>query len=167
MQIKYPVALFIGRFQPFHKGHVWEVEEALKRAEKVIIGIGSSNVNDENNPFDILLRNRMIYKAIDEYGWKDRVVEVIELPDTTDEQWVKNVTREVARLGYRKSECLVVGNNDWVNDLLAAELLPVHESGMHNRDELEGVKIRRMIRTGDSSWQLRVPKSVARLISAC
>jgi nicotinamide-nucleotide adenylyltransferase len=162
--MKYPVALFIGRFQPFHNGHVWEVEEALKRAEKVIIGIGSSNISDESNPFDISLRTRMIHKLIEEYGWKDQVVGILELPDTTDDQWVKNVVREATSLGYRKSECLVIGNNDWVNDLLAKELFPVHETGLHNREELEGVKIRRMMATGDQLWQERVPTSVANML---
>ncbi|MEI6690380.1 MAG: adenylyltransferase/cytidyltransferase family protein [bacterium] len=162
--MKYPVALFIGRFQPFHNGHAWEVEEALKKAEKVIIGIGSSNVNDENNPYDVVLRDRMIHKVIDEYGWKERVVGVIPIPDTTDPQWVRNVVRGVEGLGYRKGETLVLGNNDWVNDLLAAELFPVHETGLYNRQELEGVKIRRMIRVGDSAWQERVPKGVAEIL---
>lgn len=162
--MKYPVALFIGRFQPLHKGHVWEVEEALKRAQKLIIGIGSSNVIDENNPYDASLRNIMIHKAIDEYGWKDRIVGVVEIADTTDEQWVKNVVRMVADYGYRKSECLVLGNNPWVNELLASEMFPVHETGLYNREELEGIKIRRMMRAGDSEWQNRVPESVAEIL---
>lgn len=165
MLIKYPVALFVGRFQPLHRGHVWAIEETLKRAEKVIVGIGSSNKADENNPYDVTLRNNMIYKVIEEYGWKGRIAGVIALPDTTDEQWVKNVEREVNRLGYSKSETLIVSNNDWVNDLLAGALFPVHETGLYKRQELEGLAIRRMMRVGDSTWQERVPRSVSQLLS--
>ena len=163
--MKYPIALFIGRFQPFHNGHVWEVEEGLKRAEKVIIGIGSSNITDESNPWDQRVRHEMIDLVRAERAWGDKIVAIVDLPDTTDAQWVKNVVREVEKLGYTKAETLVIGNNDWVNDLLADELFPVHETGLYNRDELEGTKIRRMMKAGDSEWISRVPKCVASLIS--
>jgi nicotinamide-nucleotide adenylyltransferase len=164
MLIKYPVALFVGRFQPLHRGHVWAMEEALKRAEKVIVGIGSSNITDENNPYDVTLRNNMIYKVIEEYGWKGQIAGVIALPDTTDEQWVKNVEREVNRLGFNRSETLVVGSDERVNDLLSGALFPVHETGLYKPMELEGLAIRRMIRVSDSTWQERVPRSVAQLL---
>jgi nicotinamide mononucleotide adenylyltransferase len=36
----------------------------------------------------------------------------------------------------------------------------VYESGLFNRDELEGVKIRKMMRSGDEKWKSRVPKEV-------
>jgi len=36
----------------------------------------------------------------------------------------------------------------------------VMESGLFNRDELEGVKIREMMRAGDEGWKLRVPKEM-------
>ena len=35
-------ALFIGRFQPFHKAHLSDVKLALKECDKIIIAIGSS-----------------------------------------------------------------------------------------------------------------------------
>ena len=38
------------------------------------------------------------------------------------------------------------------------------ETGLFNREELEGVKIRVLMRAGDMNWKLRVPKEVAELI---
>ena len=37
-------ALFIGRFQPFHLGHLKDIQGISREVDKVIIGIGSSNV---------------------------------------------------------------------------------------------------------------------------
>ena len=45
-------ALIVGRFQPFHKGHLFLIKKALEKANKIIIGIGSANIIDENNPID-------------------------------------------------------------------------------------------------------------------
>jgi len=44
--------LIIGRFQPFHKGHLHAIEHALKEVDELIIAVGSSQyVNTEDNPW--------------------------------------------------------------------------------------------------------------------
>ena len=46
------IALFIGRFQPLHHGHVYVLGNILKSYKKVKIGIGSSQLsNTPNDPF--------------------------------------------------------------------------------------------------------------------
>lgn len=56
--------IFIGRFQPFHLGHKSVVDEALKRAKRVIMLIGSSNLpRSLRNPFTVAERTDMIKNA--------------------------------------------------------------------------------------------------------
>ena len=44
--------LFIGRFQPFHNGHLQDIKNALKEVDELIIAIGSSqHFNTKENPF--------------------------------------------------------------------------------------------------------------------
>ena len=43
-----PTALFIGRFQPLHKGHIAVIKNLMKKYDKVLVGIGSA----ENYQFD-------------------------------------------------------------------------------------------------------------------
>jgi cytidyltransferase-like protein len=43
-------ALYIGRFQPFHGGHLWLFNQSLKLGKKVWIGIRDVEP-DENNPW--------------------------------------------------------------------------------------------------------------------
>jgi cytidyltransferase-like protein len=47
---KMKYSLFIGRWQPFHKGHYWLINERLKLGKKVWIGIRDVEP-DENNPW--------------------------------------------------------------------------------------------------------------------
>ena len=53
--------LLIGRFQPFHLGHLDALKFALSKVEKLWIGIGSSNKpNQKQNPFSADERKQMI-----------------------------------------------------------------------------------------------------------
>jgi cytidyltransferase-like protein len=47
---KKPTALFIGRFQPFHAGHLRLIEEGLKRVGQACIAVRDTEGIDEKNP---------------------------------------------------------------------------------------------------------------------
>jgi bifunctional NMN adenylyltransferase/nudix hydrolase len=56
--------IFIGRFQPFHKGHLHVVNEALKLSENVILVIGShEKARSVRNPFTTAERAEIIFKC--------------------------------------------------------------------------------------------------------
>ena len=58
--------LLIGRFQPFHLGHLDAVLFGLSRTENLFICIGSSNKSNESrNPFSAKERREMITSSID------------------------------------------------------------------------------------------------------
>ena len=80
-------ALVIGRFQPFHKGHLELLLHISKDFEKIIIGIGSSQYsNTKQNPFSGEERKKMIELALKE--WISNY-ETIYIPDIHDsEKWV-------------------------------------------------------------------------------
>lgn len=62
-------ALFIGRFQPFHLGHLSVIEKALKETDHLIIGIGSAeNSFEKENPFTAGERFEMIEAALLDHG---------------------------------------------------------------------------------------------------
>ena len=66
---EYKTALFIGRFQPFHNGHLYSLNKCLEIAEKVVIAVGSSQESGtENNPWDYKLRKRMVCEVVRELG---------------------------------------------------------------------------------------------------
>ncbi len=167
--MKYRVALFIGRFQPFHKGHLYGLKKCLEVGERVLIGIGSSNVTlTEDNPYNEDLRRDMIYKVIEKYIDSEKVIDVIGIKDVpNDSEWVRELEVTIDNLHLTKDEVVVVSNNEWVTKLLCLAGFPVHETGFFNRDELEGRLIRAMMREGDDKWKERVSEEVAKLISSC
>jgi len=45
-------SLYIGRFQPFHDGHVWCINEILKQGKKVCIAVMDIHkLEPKNNPY--------------------------------------------------------------------------------------------------------------------
>lgn len=59
--MKYKLAVFIGRFQPFHLGHQSVIDEALGVADKVLIMIGSAfEPRTSYNPWLFAEREHMI-----------------------------------------------------------------------------------------------------------
>jgi len=58
--------LLIGRFQPFHLGHLDAVLFGLARTENLFICIGSSNKsNERKNPFSVEERREMVTLSIE------------------------------------------------------------------------------------------------------
>ena len=60
-------AIYIGRFQPFHQGHLQNCIQALKQAKKLIILIGSAGIGPvPMNPWSFEERCQMILSSLPE-----------------------------------------------------------------------------------------------------
>jgi nicotinamide-nucleotide adenylyltransferase len=60
-------ALFIGRFQPFHNGHLSAIKDILEENERIIIVIGSAEKNFlPQNPFTAGERFQLIEESLKE-----------------------------------------------------------------------------------------------------
>jgi bifunctional NMN adenylyltransferase/nudix hydrolase len=109
----FDVAVIIGRFQPFHKGHQALLNLALETASRVIVVLGSSHqARSAKNPFTWEERMAMIASTLDETS-TDRV-SFAPVRDYYDDQlWSKAVNeivsaecndkeRQVALVGFQK-----------------------------------------------------------------
>ena len=58
-------ALFVGRFQPFHFGHLHAIKKILEESEELLIVVGSAQMSHEpDNPFTAGERLEMIGKTL-------------------------------------------------------------------------------------------------------
>lgn len=90
----YDFAVFIGRFQPFHNGHLHVIRKALTVAEHVIVLVGgATGARRPRNPWSFDERAQMIAGAVD-----DPRVLITPLRDFTyrDDRWLESVQAAVS-----------------------------------------------------------------------
>jgi len=81
--------MFIGRWQPLHKGHMWLIDEKLAKGAPVLIAVRDIEP-DEKNPFTTAQTVELLKKV---YAEKD--VEVIVIPDIESVNYGRGVGYEV------------------------------------------------------------------------
>lgn len=99
--------VFIGRFQPFHKGHEHVIHQALKKADKVLVLIGSANVAPSlRNPWGYAVRRSMIADSsviIADAVWSSRLhFDYLNDNAYNDTAWIAEVQEKAARLSTGK-----------------------------------------------------------------
>lgn len=105
-------AIYIGRFQPFHNGHLSIIKNALadERINKIIVLVGSANKSiSAKNPFTYEQRKEMIECCMDYEGLSDKVT-VKALNDYTYnlDKWINEVIAKSGGaeyiVGYEKDD---------------------------------------------------------------
>ena len=149
--------LLIGRFQPFHKGHLEAVNFGLLKVENLWIGIGSSNKSHEKrNPFTADERKEMIFSSLDS-KMLDRV-KIFFVPDTGDhDKWTYHVDSIVPQYD------VVFSNDDFTITLYKKRGKNVIEVPLLKRDVISGTNIREMI-ISDKDWSSLVPEGTKNVL---
>ena len=149
--------LLIGRFQPFHLGHLEAFKFALTKVEKLWIGIGSSNKpNEKQNPFSADERKQMILSSIDEKI--SNRIQIYYIPDLDNhEKWIENIDTIVPKFE------VIFSNDELTQHLYSKRGTQVIEVPFTNRDELSGTNIRDKIRS-DQKWENLVPEGTKKIL---
>lgn len=147
----------IGRFQPFHKGHLEVVRKIARECSSVTIGIGSAQYSHTlENPFTAGERHLMISSALEDDGIENYyLVPVVDINRYA--VWVSHVVSMVPPFE------VVYSNNPLTRRLFSEAGYDVRNSPMFNRAVYSGTEIRRRIASGDD-WRQLVPRSVATAI---
>ncbi len=144
---------YIGRYQPFHNGHRYMVEEIADEVDEVVLGIGSAgDSHSTRNPFTAGERVMMVTKAIQDLDVTTYVVPIEDLDRNS--VWVSHVRSMSPRFDVAYS------NNPLVIRLFEEAGVEVRQSPMFRRDVLEGTELRERMIEGDD-WEALVPAVVA------
>jgi len=149
--------LLIGRFQPFHKGHLSAVNFGLSKVENLWIGIGSSNKSHEKrNPFTADERKEMIISSLDSKSLKR--IKVFYVPDIGDhEKWTYHVDSIVPKYD------VVFSNDKFTISLYKKRGFDVIEVPLLQRDMISGTRIRELLVTGQD-WSGLVPEGTKNVL---
>lgn len=147
--------ILLGRFQPFHKGHVYVVKEILKEVDEIIIGIGSAQLSHSfENPFTAGERLAMISKSLLDEGIEKKFY-IIPIPDIGNNSlWISNVK------SLSPPFDVIYSGNPLVKRLFKEVGKKVKTPPLYNRKEYSGTEIRRRMLEG-KAWENLVPKAVA------
>lgn len=147
-----PTAVFIGRFQPFHVGHLDAFSRMRLEMGKVKILVGSSNRSrTADNPMTFTERRAYIRSIVG-------AVPVLPLPDDpSDAVWISNLRKRMGK------GAVVYSGNDWVRGLCEQAGIPFR--GIVYHEDVSATRIRGMIARGDPGYAAylvnkRLPEAV-------
>lgn len=151
--------LFIGRFQPFHKGHLATVKFALGKVDQLVIVVGSAQKSHEpKNPFTAGERIRMIKESLDSEKIDTSKVLIIPVPDVdVHSLWTRQVDMLVPKYD------IVFANDPFTLLLFRERGVKTVEAPLVERSEMQATEIRSRMASG-GKWEHLVPAPVAKII---
>ena len=151
--------LYVGRFQPFHIGHLDAIRSVLENVDELVIVIGSAQYSHNvNNPFTAGERLVMIRRALQEAGVDYSRLWIVPVPDAHLHMlWVS------ALEGYTPKFNVVFSNEPLTRRLFMEKGYPVKNIRFFERKNYNSTLVRQKMLTGES-WASLLPASVAQFI---
>ncbi len=147
-------ALFIGRFQPFHNGHLHGLKHILSEVDEVVIVVAAAQYSyTVENPFTAGERIEMIKAGVREFYDRVYIIPVDNVPSNFE--WPRHVLNYVPRVD------VVYSNNRFVRLLFKEYGLEARETPL--LPGINGSIVRKLI-AEDGDWRSLVPRQVAKII---
>jgi nicotinamide-nucleotide adenylyltransferase len=144
-------ALFIGRFQPFHNGHLRVIKDIMKENGRIAIAIAGPEKSDEKNPFSFDERKKMIRIALKKEGISG--YGILGIRDVDDDKKWAEIIRSMNGFDVAYSR------NPWVIRCLKMAGIRVKKHKFYERYKNCGRIIRERIKQG-KNWTALVPLEV-------
>jgi len=149
------IALFIGRFQPFHNGHLDALRQIAKDNNFIKIGIGSSQEDStDKNPYSFDLRKNMIDSALVDKGFDYKIFAIPDI--NNDEKWVSHVRSIVGNFD------IVYSGNDYVLGLFKEDKVKTKKQNFNL--DISATMIRNKIKNKEDISKY-IPLSISKLIN--
>ena len=153
--------LMLGRFQPFHKGHLALTKQILSECDELVIIIGSAQFNFiDKDPFSAGERVLMIHEALKEGGIDLSRCYIIPVAnDENNARWLAYLRSMVPPFD------VLYSGNDFVKYLARSQdsRIAIEEPMFEEINQYNGTNIRHLMQNGEP-WEHLVPVSVAKVI---
>ena len=153
--------LMLGRFQPFHKGHLALTKQILSECDELLIIIGSAQFNFiDKDPFSAGERVLMIHEALKEAGVELSRCYIIPVAnDENNARWLAYIRSMVPPFD------VLYSGNDFVKYLARSQdsSIVIEDPMFAEINEYNGTNIRRLMQEG-KPWEHLVPPAVAKVI---
>jgi nicotinamide-nucleotide adenylyltransferase len=153
--------LMLGRFQPFHKGHLALTKQILSECDELLIIIGSAQFNFiDKDPFSAGERVLMIHEALKEAGVDLSRCYIIPVAnDENNARWLAYIRSMVPPFD------VLYSGNDFVKYLARSQdsSIVIEDPMFAEINEYNGTNIRRLMQEG-KPWEHLVPPAVAKVI---
>ena len=148
--------LVLGRFQPFHYGHLNLIKNIVKTKIEPLICIGSAqHSHTAENPFSIDERKEMIEAVMKDLNCE---YHLFGIPDINNyDLYVSHLEKFVPKFDY------VYSGNPLVQRLFTNAGYQVNKLQLVNREAWEGSAIRQEMKEG-GDWESAVPNQIAKII---
>ena len=158
-QVMVKRGIFVGRFQPFHIGHLEVIKKIIEDVDEVIIIVGSSQYSHTpDNPFTAGERISMIRKVLEEEGIQLSRIWIIPVPDVHQHAlWVSQI------VGYSPKFDVVYANEPLTHRLFNEAGFKVEPMPFTKREFYSATEIRKRILDG-LEWEKLVPRTVGKFI---
>ncbi len=152
--------VIIGRFQPFHLGHLNLVGTAIKECEEMVIVIGSAQFNyTVKNPFTAGERLWMVHESLKEFKFDmDKVYVVPFVNDENNYRWLRTLRSVTPPFN------IIYSGNEFIKTLLHNQDVLVKLPMFLNKTNYNGTYIRKLILQEKKEWRNLVTKSAAKII---
>ena len=108
----YDLAVVIGRFQPFHNGHLSVLKNASIIAKRVLVLVGSSSIaRNIKNPFTYDERSEMIGAVCEEFSFKNILTEPLVDDMYNNQQRIAAVQNKVYNMVGPEGSVVLVGHH--------------------------------------------------------
>lgn len=174
--MRHDYLVFIGRFEPFHNGHLTVLRHALGIARKVVVLIGSAGKpRSTRNPWNANEREVMIRAAVGEADAQRLLIQPLADHLYNEAAWIGEVQRQVAAAvaadgGGPEARVGLVGRDKDASSYYLREFPQWELCNVQHCEVLSATEIREHLFSADEGGQLliraNVPAPVAAMLEA-